>query len=1679
MGYNGTGQFAHGNTTSNSTWKQIPLPKTSKLVSVKTTGVFIGFLYENGEMYFAGRGAPNGTTTNYNTLQKVALQWDPDAKIKDFAGTAVTCYILLEDGYLYANGERYGGQLGEGNNDGHNYQTKFTATYLQPGTEDEVREMRGSHRDMMLITVGNHIWKCGNQTILSSNYEKGAYYPNKVKSGEQSSDTYFQNADRFLAVTQNAMYVLTKDNEVYFMGYGDEGAASDGTTTHRYDPVRVLKDDSAVAGTGPYMGVDELLSIPTHHSSHVVMYPSGYEIGGDVVVPPMRVSSFDATISTTGVDFSAELLPGTNATTYYAFATVRNDLSASEAKTVALSGVEGVLSGTVENSLTLENMTIANVFDANQSIADAKSVNVASVYLYLKENQGNDQLVSKNLILNSSPIFANVNRVEFVPFLNRVEVDTGSFSTSVTVTKFTTALFVPKLLDTLTDTEVLAMITAAEGTAAVQKITGEVQPGGFGTASLHFTSYLEADGSVVDTSDGPRYEAATVVENADGSQSVLARMRTVVDKAIYQMDSAMDVNWTTIERQSTAASNFNGANVIFTERYCVMCTTNGTTLQVWDREPESLSRQYPYTQITMSTAFDGVTEVCFSQHDMCVLDFAKEIMYIFDFDDVVSTLTPEHNGSVVFDPSKHTTKPYFSYKFDLGGCPYNTSEHLSHRCESFMDNNFAAILGKSDGKYMIYVFKKGDPTETDSGWKFFQTINTEFEPSSDTWTDYRLAVKGDTIFLQPGNKVSSYTNGWCMIYTFVEHEFVYTDTVDFMIFNISASYQHNVQNYAFNHLAYSDRYVVWYSRDRSVTANCYVARKRSSLPATIDYELSELAKSGGTVVVSSDYKEVIFHSTSTAYNHVTLDQSISMDTGNKYTFEFGTKNANDTASDLSSASATFGLCLGGSIPNSGVKGTWGVQLRVSVNATGYTFGDSDAHTGAFPNFWCATVVKREDTGLMDIRLTAYANDSHYGAPMHDLMASDLATTYSDYAAGTATDWFQERYSRIALMNYTTSSANRCVYIKNLKLAEHGDIVGKWESFLLFKSIGNGGEAGGLSIYDKFLYFSQYCNGGQRGHTLSEIVDKPGELVDGTTTRIFSSRQDFSNNGSYRGDIYKNSLGWTGGSSGTTYSLSPIVEEIERTYTFEMSAFKRTIMRSRLDNVVVNADGHKVLVDFTATMAMSNTRWFLFATTSVDMTDKQARDLAYSGDLITAMEYGTGDMGMYLSRKAVELDFVVARDPTTGIYTLHKAAISNFGKVFLYAINAENQEFVTSLDYGPPVESRTAFAAVMDASIDTFDQSIKVQVGGISPSAFFTRVYVEAFETPFEDYELAKTKMLERPVTQVHENLGNLIDTTYSLATVKLADGTIAPPEVGKSYQVLVVLTESDGNSVLGVNTGPRKDACFLMGLGGNSVQLSNMTSSPELYKLDFAHALIDSVYSYDRGIFVVTKDHNCYAMGDNKYNRMAFPSDHPYRNVEVVDSFQLLTHPLLAGKIKKVGVGNQHCMYLMTDNSLWGCGFNNYGMLATKNTTTYTSPVRPYSNYEDVVDVDCSDMMSVWVMKGGDVYSVGYNHSDSNSDRAQGHNNSTANSQEPRKWLTYELSGATKTLISQYNTWTLDRSGVLYCTGIQGRYRMRNNTNETIYYARRARGVNNSSTSIPGIVDMGGGENWILLLTET
>ena len=624
------------------------------------------------------------------------------------------------------------------------------------------------------------------------------------------------------------------DPELFYIGASNEGGTGRGDNGSASNPVRVLASSDAVVNQGPFMKASDVIFPNTHHAPYHMLFGFGYQIGGDVVVPTMRVSSFDARISTTGVDFSAEMQPGTNTTTYYVFATVRNDLSDAQAKAIALSGAEGVLRATLETSLTLENAMIQKVFDANQSLTDAKNVHFARVYLYLKESQGNEQLKSKDLILNATPIFANVNRVEFVPFVNRVEVDTGSFSTSVTVTKFTSALFVPKLLDTLTDTEVVAMIAAAKDTAAVQVVeSGSVQVGLFGSASVHFTSYLEADGSVVVTSDGPRYEAATVVENADGSQSVLARMRPIIGNITYYLDSVMDVNWSTKTAGGVKTSNYHATDIQFTEKYCVMCHST-THIELFDRESDSTNVAEGYQDLYFTTNFSGA-DICFSQHEMMLMDFGRNKLYIIELDDIVSHLLPNNTGGVQFDLSQHTSKPYFEFDFDVGSAPYSTYDWINHRCESKIDNNFAAFLGMVDRMYMIYIFKRDLPTENHSGWSFFQALNTNFTPSTNNWTSYRLSVKGDTIFLQPGNMVSTYTTGWYMIYTFVEDKFVYTDTVNFMVRDIASSYLHGVKNYAMNPSIYSDKYAVWYAMTRDNSVNCYIARKRSSLPATIDY----------------------------------------------------------------------------------------------------------------------------------------------------------------------------------------------------------------------------------------------------------------------------------------------------------------------------------------------------------------------------------------------------------------------------------------------------------------------------------------------------------------------------------------------------------------------------------------------------------------------------------------------------------------------------------------------------------------------------------------------------------------------------------------------------------------------------------------------------------------------------
>ena len=60
-----------------------------------------------------------------------------------------------------------------------------------------------------------------------------------------------------------------------------------------------------------------------------------------------------------------------------------------------------------------------------------------------------------------------------------------------------------------------------------------------------------------------------------------------------------------------------------------------------------------------------------------------------------------------------------------------------------------------------------------------------------------------------------------------------------------------------------------------------------------------------------------------------------------------------------------------------------------------------------------------------------------------------------------------------------------------------------------------------------------------------------------------------------------------------------------------------------------------------------------------------------------------------------------------------------------------------------------------------------------------------------------------------------------------------------------------------------------------------------------------------------------------------------------------------ANDIKKIYCGNHHTFILKNDDTLWGCGWNNYGQLGLENNSNKTTFIQITTNTDDIKQIYC------------------------------------------------------------------------------------------------------------------------------
>ena len=229
----------------------------------------------------------NGQTTGiYNTPVLIngygdlnGVNFDPtngDAVLSISAGAGGS-YILTEGGRVFAWGNSFFGQLGNGTSGAAAYQTTpQEITDRFPAGEQVVQIQMGFHNSVAVTedSNGNHRvygWGIG-QTIGLANNLSNKSTPTNITT--DLTNAGFQAGEQVQTVRVGGYYtstVLVTDlGKVFAWGYNDYGRLGDGTTTQRYVPVNITSGFTAldpdeeiisanVSSTGSYtMGISNL-----------------------------------------------------------------------------------------------------------------------------------------------------------------------------------------------------------------------------------------------------------------------------------------------------------------------------------------------------------------------------------------------------------------------------------------------------------------------------------------------------------------------------------------------------------------------------------------------------------------------------------------------------------------------------------------------------------------------------------------------------------------------------------------------------------------------------------------------------------------------------------------------------------------------------------------------------------------------------------------------------------------------------------------------------------------------------------------------------------------------------------------------------------------------------------------------------------------------------------------------------------------------------------------------------------------------------------------------------------------------------------------------------------------------------------------------------------------------------
>ncbi len=195
--------------------------------------------------------------------------------------------------------------------------------------------------------------------------------------------------------------------------------------------------------------------------------------------------------------------------------------------------------------------------------------------------------------------------------------------------------------------------------------------------------------------------------------------------------------------------------------------------------------------------------------------------------------------------------------------------------------------------------------------------------------------------------------------------------------------------------------------------------------------------------------------------------------------------------------------------------------------------------------------------------------------------------------------------------------------------------------------------------------------------------------------------------------------------------------------------------------------------------------------------------------------------------------------------------------------------------------------------------------------------------------------------------------------------------------------------------------------------------SPAQRLLISGKSITDVQLGYNHSIFLCS-DGTVYGCGNNGYGKLGLGNTNTYYEPTLID----------ISNITAIACGSDHTLFLHNNGSVYSCGYNYYGQLGLDDTNDRSIPVlidQSYFSGQNVVAIACGNGFSMFLCSDGSAYGTGYN------DYGQLGTDDSNSYTVPTQVYSYDfLSGVAAIACGSDHTLFLCYDGNVYGTGENG-----------------------------------------------